>query len=114
MNTTTTERPAREPEHIRPLMRDWREGLSAFPQAYNEYHYSLAEARVAEFLEMGLCVGKPEKVNDGWGDGFRPMQVQVVTPSGQRLSLKWSDSNRDFMVGHDSGGHSMLFPADLL
>jgi hypothetical protein len=110
-----TVRPPREPEHIRPLMQDWRDGLSAFPQAYNDYHYALAEARVSEFLEMGLCVGKPETVNDGWGDGFRPMQIQAVTPSGRRLTLKWNDSNRDFMVASErSGGHSMLFPKDLL
>lgn len=112
---TMTERPPREPDHIRPLMQDWRDGMGGFPHEYNVYHYELAQKRIAEFLEMGLCVGKPETVNDGWGDGFRPMQVQVVTPSGRRLSLKWSDSNRDFMVGSErSGGHSMLFPKDLV
>lgn len=108
-------KPPREPEHIRPLMQDWREGLAVFPQEYNTYHYGLAEQRVAEFLEMGMCVGKPETINDGWGDGFRPMRVTVYTPSGRRLVLKWNDSNRDFMVKSErSGGESMLFPNDLL
>jgi hypothetical protein len=108
-------RPPREPEDIRPLMQDWRDGLSLFPQEYNVYHYSLAQARIAEFLEMGLCIGKPETVNDGCGDGFRPMQVQAVTPSGRRLSLKWNDSTRDFMVAREGcGGHGMLFLKDLL
>jgi hypothetical protein len=108
-----TDKPAREPEHIAPLMDAWRGGWGAFPQEYNEYHYGLAEGRVAELLDMGLCVGKPETVNDGWGDAFRPMRITAVTPSGKRLVLKWNDSNRDFMVACRSGGHSMLFPSDL-
>ena len=112
---TETAKPPREPEHIRPLMTAWREGWGCFPQEYNTYHYGLAQARLEEFLGMGICVGKPTTVNDGWGDGFRPMQVQIVTPSGARRTLKWNDGNRDFMVAHEGcGGHSMLFPKDLL
>jgi len=84
------------------------------PADYTEFHLALAQQELKRIMSRyTLRVKKEEVIADGWLDGMRVLQVDVITRSGRKRRLVWCDSNQGFMVKMGSGGQACIFERDL-
>jgi len=102
------------PKEIARQMDAWRAGSAPLPQSYVRWNRKKAEARLEALCEdHRLQVHSTEMIDDGWFDGMQVLRAIIETTRGQLLSLKWNDSNQDFMRRCESGGHAALHDQDL-
>lgn len=84
-------------------------------KSYNDFHLGLARAELKRITERyGLEVMGERVVDEGWFDGHRVLQVDVLTRTKKHVRLEWVDSNQAFFKRYlDHGGKGMLFESDL-
>lgn len=108
---------AEAPEDVKQLMDDWRLAgcWASVPQPYQAWQAQLASEELDRIADQyGLeIVNDPRIVDEGWFDGMKSMQVDVLTRTQRKRRLVWCDSNQGFMVKMGSGGQGCLFEGDL-
>jgi|SRR5579863_2002122 len=108
---------AEAPEDVKRAMDDWRLAgcWSDVPSPYRAWQLQLASMeldRIAEEYHLEI-INDPRIVDEGWLDGMKVMQVDVLTRTMRKRRLVWCDSNQGFMVRMDSGGQGCIFESDL-
>ena len=103
------------PEDVAREMR--LEGLlgGGVTKSYNEFHERLARAELARIIERyGLEVMGERIRDEGWFDGHKVLQVDVLTRTKRHVRLEWVDSNQAFFKKYlTAGSKGMLFESDL-
>lgn len=98
-------------------MDEWRRDGSwgPVPKSYNDFQASLACAELQRLrFAFGLDVLRELVIDEGWFDGSKVLQVDVLTRTMRHVRLEWMDSNQAFGKKFlTSGGKGSLTEGDL-
>lgn len=97
-------------DELRAAMRLWRMGVRwTIPQDYIRLHRRAALADLPRLeRETDAAVAARRMVPDGWCDGMRVLEVELLDSCGEIRTFRWSDSGGGSWYERRSGAGSCL------